>query len=70
MLEKYKKLILSQICALLGIGALALGYLRYQQTQSFSEQMTLSFFLFAIVLFAIEIRLVIGWLQERKNTKP
>jgi hypothetical protein len=69
MLEKHKKLILSQICAVMGLAAVVLGFLRYQQTESLTEQMTLSFFLFAIVLFAIEIRLVLGWLRERKDTK-
>lgn len=69
MFEKHKKLILSQICAIMGLAAAVLGFLRYQQSQSLTEQMTLSFFLFAIVLFAMEIRLVIGWLQDRKNTK-
>ncbi len=69
MFKKYKKLILSQLCAFAALGAAVLGYLRYQQTQNVMEQMTLSFVLFAIVLFAMEIRLVIAWVGERKSAQ-
>ncbi|NBX66472.1 MAG: hypothetical protein EBQ96_05695 [Proteobacteria bacterium] len=70
MLEKHRKLILSQVSALMGFGACVLGFLRYQQSQNITEPLTMGFILFAIVLFAIEIRLVIGWLQDRKKLKP
>ena len=54
----------------MGFGACVLGFLRYQQSQNITEPLTMGFILFAIVLFAIEIRLVIGWLQDRKKLKP
>lgn len=67
MFQKYKKLIFSQICAVLAIVALGLGFLRYQQTGAWAEQMSLSFFLFAVLLFAAEIKFIRDWLRERKE---
>ncbi|MBU6234225.1 MAG: hypothetical protein KGQ41_00120 [Alphaproteobacteria bacterium] len=68
-MEKYRKLIISQFCALGAVGAAILGFLRYQQVHSLTDQMTLSFILFAVVLFAMEVRLVLGWIAEKKQSK-
>ena len=66
-MEKYKKLIISQICAVMAIGAAILAILRHNQTNDWSEQMTLSFVLFAVVLFVLEIRLILDWVKSQKK---
>lgn len=66
---KYKKLILSQLAAVFGVASLVLGWLRYQETQSWGEQMAGSFLFFAVLLFAAEIKLLIDWMRQRKATK-
>jgi uncharacterized membrane protein len=65
MIQKYKKLILSQICGLLAVVSLYLAYTRYTQTQNWGEQVTVSFLFFAAVLFVAEIKLVMDWLKTR-----
>lgn len=51
----------------MAIVAAALAFLRYQQTQNAMEQITLSFILFAIVLFGMELKLLLSWLKENKK---
>lgn len=63
-LKPYKKLIYSQICALLGIMSLVLAIIRHAQIGDWSEQMTSSFLLFAACLFIAEIRFLYLWLKE------
>lgn len=66
MLEKYRKLIISQLCGIFGVGAAVLGFLRYQESRSLTEQMTMGFFFFAVVLFGLELKLLVDWLKARK----
>lgn len=64
---KYKKLILSQCAAVFGVASLILGWLRYQEVHSWSEQTAGSFLFFAILLFGAEIKLLVDWLRQRKQ---
>lgn len=66
MFAKYKKLVYSQICALLAVISLVFGFMRYQVSGTWNEQMAGSFLLFALLLFAMEVRFLVAWLQERK----
>jgi len=65
MFAKYKKLIFSQICAVLAIASLFLAYARHQVSQSWTEQMTASFLIFAALLFGAEIKFIIDWMKTR-----
>jgi hypothetical protein len=67
MFQKHKKLIYSQICAVLAIVSLILGALRHSQTQDWAEQMTFSFLLFAALLFVAELKFIRDWLHQRKT---
>jgi len=70
LLKKHKKLLYSQGCSFLACVALILAVLRYDEAKGgLSEQMTLSFVLFAVVLFVVEIRLLWQWLGERKRER-
>jgi len=69
MFAKYKKLIFSQICAVLAIISLFLAYAHHQVSQSWSEQMTASFLAFAALLFGAEIKFIIDWLKTRNTTQ-
>ena len=64
-LQPYKKLIYSQVCALLAVASLVLAFMRHGQTGDWSEQMTSSFLLFAAGLFGCEMRFLYLWLKER-----
>lgn len=64
--QKHKKLIISQLAAFLGVVSLVLGWIRYQETGTWGEQMAGSFLFFAVLLFAAEIKLLIDWLRQRK----
>jgi hypothetical protein len=65
MIQKYKKLILSQICGLLAVLSLFLAYARHGETQNWGEQTTVSFLFFAGVLFVAEIKLIMDWFKTR-----
>jgi len=64
--EKHKKLIISQVAAVLGVIALVLGWIRYQEVGTWGEQYAGSFLFFAVLLFAAEIKLLLDWLRQRK----
>lgn len=67
MLEKHRKLILSQLCAIFAVGAAILAYLRYDQVDTF-DNTALSFAAFAVILFGLEIKLIIDWVQQKKRS--
>lgn len=63
-LKPYKKLIYSQVCALLAVMSLILGFMRHAQTGTWSDQIAGSFLLFAAALFIVEMRFLWIWLRE------
>lgn len=69
MLEKYRKLILSQIAAIMAFGAFFVAYLSQTQTGSWTDGRTLSFLGFGVLLFAIETRLIFSWIAAKKTAQ-
>lgn len=65
-MEKYRKLIFSQLCAIVAVLALGFAIMRHKQTGIWQEPITLSFLAFAVLLFAAEIKLILDWIK----TKP
>ncbi|MCB1539153.1 MAG: hypothetical protein H6865_03440 [Rhodospirillales bacterium] len=69
MWQKHRKLIVAQFAGLAAVVAFMLAFMRYRQTGVFQEQVLGSFLLFGIILFAVEVRSLLGWLRERHAQK-
>ncbi len=66
-LKPHRKLIISQIAAVMAAGAFLMAYLRYRQTGEWQEQMFGSFMLFGLLLVAVEVKCLLDWLKARKT---